>query len=264
MCAKPLQLVKDRPAQGRVFTGLTREQEQILLTRASTLYFEPDGVIIAGGSRPRMIYVIRTGVVRLERESAGYPLVIGQLGPGEVLGEMSLVDGSPASANAVADETVVTVYALPAAVIQSLAQESPGFAHRFYISLARILARRLRNTSSWACSNDPTVPESTRRARRTPKPKPRVMVQTSASLESMPRVATQISLLWGTEECDRYLRELLVDTSRDDRQGFPPEIFDELLFLSRLLHDSSFWLESDRDWMLQNAANVWALRAYRR
>ncbi len=48
-----------------------------------------------------------------------------------------------------------------------------------------------------------------------------------------PRLMREITQLWFRNEINTYLEDLIVD-ERFDRQGFPYEVFDELLFLSDL------------------------------
>ena len=48
-----------------------------------------------------------------------------------------------------------------------------------------------------------------------------------------PRIAQAIRELWGRSELDRYLDGLIID-DRGGRHGFPPEVVEALLMLSRL------------------------------
>jgi hypothetical protein len=54
-----------------------------------------------------------------------------------------------------------------------------------------------------------------------------------AALEDYPRISERIQQLWGTPDCEAYLNSLVIDT-RGNRQGFPPPIMEELLYLGRL------------------------------
>ena len=47
-----------------------------------------------------------------------------------------------------------------------------------------------------------------------------------------PRIAETIRSLWGSAKLDRYLEQLLID-DRGNRNGFPPEVVEALLALSR-------------------------------
>ncbi len=58
-------------------------------------------------------------------------------------------------------------------------------------------------------------------------------------LESrFPRVANAILLLWGNPEMDTYFAKLVVD-DRGDREGFPPEVMSDLMFLATL-HQTAY------------------------
>jgi hypothetical protein len=56
-----------------------------------------------------------------------------------------------------------------------------------------------------------------------------------------PRIASAIQLLWGHPEMDTYFQKLVVD-ERGDREGFPPDVMSDLLFLATL-HKTSFKFE---------------------
>jgi hypothetical protein len=48
------------------------------------------------------------------------------------------------------------------------------------------------------------------------------------------RVSTQIELIWGTPECENYLRSLMINDRTDSRQGFPFEVLDSIMSLANL------------------------------
>lgn len=45
------------------------------------------------------------------------------------------------------------------------------------------------------------------------------------------RISNAIELMWGTPECDDYISKLIVDFERDNRVGFPQEVFSSILSL---------------------------------
>lgn len=57
-----------------------------------------------------------------------------------------------------------------------------------------------------------------------------------------PRISSAIQLLWGHPEMDIYFQKLVVD-ERGDREGFPPDVMSDILFLATL-HKSSFRFEA--------------------
>jgi uncharacterized protein len=48
-----------------------------------------------------------------------------------------------------------------------------------------------------------------------------------------PKIVTSLTVLWGDRDLQPYLDKLVVD-DRGDREGFPQDVMQELLFLSRL------------------------------
>jgi len=66
---------------------------------------------------------------------------------GDVCGEMAFLQKTAASASVIASDTKVHVDEIPARELQRLVETLPGFAARFYHSLAVILANRLQRTS---------------------------------------------------------------------------------------------------------------------
>ncbi|MDB5811796.1 MAG: type secretion system protein [Betaproteobacteria bacterium] len=45
-----------------------------------------------------------------------------------------------------------------------------------------------------------------------------------------PRIAEKLAIVWPSEACAMYITSLLVNT-RETRQGFPPEVVEDLLML---------------------------------
>ena len=72
---------------------------------------------------------------------------IAHLSSGEVVGEMSFVDARPPSATVTAIEDSY-VFAIPRPRLSDKLRFDPGFASRFYRSLAIFLSKRLRVTVS--------------------------------------------------------------------------------------------------------------------
>jgi uncharacterized protein len=60
----------------------------------------------------------------------------------------------------------------------------------------------------------------------------------SALEAQFPRIAEKIVLLWGYPELERFFEKLMYD-DRGDREGFPPDVMSELVFLG-LLHGRAY------------------------
>lgn len=99
-------------------------------------------VIIREGKNLDAIYIVLEGVVGINVSIlADKQLAI--LGPGEILGEMSLLEDRPASASVVTLENSLLL-AIPRDKLQVKLKEDSGFAARLYKSFAILASKRLR------------------------------------------------------------------------------------------------------------------------
>lgn len=99
------------------------------------------------GDEADCLYVILDGRVSVVREHPhlSTPVVLANLGPGEIVGEMGLLDGEGRSATVTALEDTVAV-AIPGDVLKGFIAEHPDV----YGSLSRVLSKRLRATNDLA------------------------------------------------------------------------------------------------------------------
>lgn len=128
---------------------LTSQDYNILLERAVVEAYKPHETILKEGRLSQAIYLIRKGIVRVERAASGRDVAIAFLEPGEVFGEMSFLEDVPTSAAIIAQEDV-EVCLLDRQNLYSLLTSVPGLSERFHQSLAHNLSSRLRCTSSLA------------------------------------------------------------------------------------------------------------------
>lgn len=94
--------------------------------------------LIVEGVAGKGLWLIVSGTVAIQLQQAAQPAYINTVGPGEVLGEMSLLTSEPATATAVAT-TPTHAYLLPAEDFHQLVQQFPELA----IVLTRVVATRL-------------------------------------------------------------------------------------------------------------------------
>jgi CRP-like cAMP-binding protein len=122
---------------------LTDADWRLLLDRGQRARFNRGDVVIVEGARGVGICVIERGYVRVERAHLGRGVAIARRGPGEVVGELSYLQGSAAVATVIADDDEVEVRIVGTEDIDALIAEAPELASRFYRSLALTLAERL-------------------------------------------------------------------------------------------------------------------------
>ncbi len=87
----------------RLLATIDRDQLSQIMTEQRC---QPGEVICWEGDSGDAMYLIRSGRVLVFKDNLDAPTIIGERGPGEILGEMALLEGQPRSATAVAvDET---------------------------------------------------------------------------------------------------------------------------------------------------------------
>ena len=126
---------------------LTTEDYNVLLEKAQIASYRQHETILKEGRLSQAIYLVRKGLVRIERAASGRDVAIAFLEPGEVFGEMSFLERVPTSAAVIAQDEV-EVCMLNHQNLYSLLTSVPGLSDRFYQSLAYNLSTRLRQTSS--------------------------------------------------------------------------------------------------------------------
>jgi CRP-like cAMP-binding protein len=112
-------------ARVRLFTALDDDALQRLTTVAFTRRFAADQIVFVGGEPSDHLYVVRSGLLRvLTTSSHGEQLVLATVGPGEVIGELSVLDRQPRSADVVAAE-LSELIVVPADVARSVLESDP-------------------------------------------------------------------------------------------------------------------------------------------
>ncbi len=122
--------------------GLTR-----LSKYGTRKVFPPASQLLRQGDASAYMYVLVSGRVRIEREDAQGqgPILLAELGPGEVVGEMGLLDQAPRSATVTALEETEVVELSAAALSVVVLQHAESA-----IALLRVFSRRLRNADELA------------------------------------------------------------------------------------------------------------------
>ena len=124
-----------------LFRGVELGSIQEILESCSVQKLQGGEVLIHAGKANHSIHVLLTGHLCVHLELSLQP--IARLEQGEVVGEISVVDGEPATAYVVADEDC-RVLELPEDVLWSLLEASPRIAH----NLLYIVVQRLRRGDS--------------------------------------------------------------------------------------------------------------------
>jgi CRP/FNR family transcriptional regulator, cyclic AMP receptor protein len=123
-----------------MFAGVPDEQLEPIMRMAVHRKVPRHTVIVRAGDSTESLYVIVNGSAKvLNSDAEGREVILTLLGPGEFFGEMGLIDGSPRSADVVANETCELL-------VIAKAEFKQGLADNFdlCLNIMKSLVRRLR------------------------------------------------------------------------------------------------------------------------
>jgi CRP-like cAMP-binding protein len=103
--------------------------------------------IIKQGAASESIFIIRRGEASVELAGTSSRAILATLGPGDICGDIAFLEKGRATAAVVAKDEKVEVDVIDAQQLRDLFESFPRLASRFYLSLALILAQRLKDTS---------------------------------------------------------------------------------------------------------------------
>lgn len=129
-----------------LFESLSEEETWEIL-RCCEHHTAPAGtVLFAQGSEGSSAFVLAEGRVEIRLHESGAVQTVARFGPGDVFGELALLDAGPRSAEAVAVEDV-SWYELRGERFEALRQQLHPAAYKVIRHLARVVARRLREVN---------------------------------------------------------------------------------------------------------------------
>jgi CRP/FNR family transcriptional regulator, cyclic AMP receptor protein len=108
-----------------LFAKLSRKQRKLLALRADEVDVRPGKLVCRKGESANEVYVIEAGTARVVRDDQ----YLDELGPGDLFGEMGVLDDAPRNAHVVA-KTPMTLMILSGAALRELQREEPELARR--------------------------------------------------------------------------------------------------------------------------------------
>lgn len=131
-----------------IFEQLQPEDVHWLLASAEIKSLPADRILVREDDPSDTIFFVADGLFEVYvYAGSGSTLGVGQLGPGDVIGEISWLDHKPISASVRALEPS-SVMALSTAALESKLAGDAKFAARFFRGLATLTAERLRKTTA--------------------------------------------------------------------------------------------------------------------
>jgi CRP/FNR family transcriptional regulator, cyclic AMP receptor protein len=139
-----LKTLADVLGQVWIFEGLVHDELYELAAIARTRVYKPRETIVEKGDAARQLYVLLRGRAKVATRGAdGSDTGLNVMGPGEVFGEIGILDGQPRSA------TVTTLEECEMAVLDMDAFRNFLAGHpSIGIKLLAVLARRVRDLTT--------------------------------------------------------------------------------------------------------------------
>jgi CRP-like cAMP-binding protein len=142
-----------------ILSELLDEDVEWLADNGDRLVFPVGEVLIPHGSRVDSVYFVLDGLFGVLAKGGD---VIVELGTGEIIGEMSLVDPAPTTAAVHARPGGVALR-LHHSVLRAKLESDNAFAARFYRALSVFMSDRIRHTTRrfgyGSGAPDPALPE---------------------------------------------------------------------------------------------------------
>jgi CRP/FNR family transcriptional regulator len=133
-------LYEDTLAQVPLFQGLTQRELQVLVANSRERDYPAGATLLRQGETGVGLFIITTGSVHVSQTTPdGETRNLGDFGRGATLGEMSLLDDMPRTANVVATEQTKAIV-IPVWDFRAALREAPEIA----IKLLTVLSHRLR------------------------------------------------------------------------------------------------------------------------
>ena len=114
-----------------------------LLASMTRLQIAEGVAVIEDGDRSAPLHFVMEGKLRCYLEKDGERVEIGQILPGQYIGEVSILDGGPATATVIAD-CPCTLLELTGAGFKSLERTNPQLASTLVRTIIKLLVERLR------------------------------------------------------------------------------------------------------------------------
>jgi hypothetical protein len=119
-----------------MFSDLAPEDLQQVAGRCTERRYSPDEVIYQQGDLGDEMFIITAGQVRISRVVSGAVEVLRRYGPGDHVGELSLLRGVPRVADVIADTAGATGLALDATSFRAIVDGRPEVAMAMLATLA--------------------------------------------------------------------------------------------------------------------------------
>ena len=148
---KNLAINRERMGKLGIFKDLTSEQIDELFVWIQRRDYSPGTTIIKEGRQAMGLFILIGGTVSVVKTSKFGKVKITEIHAPSILGEVGLLSGLARTARVRAHTQVIAGY-IPAVLFKNKLAENNITALRLCLNMARILCKRLSDTSELLCS----------------------------------------------------------------------------------------------------------------
>jgi len=130
--------------RAQIFVGLTQDELERVAALCQPKTFQPGETILSAGETTRELFIIGQGMVEVSLSTAGTSTPIVNLGAGQVVGEMTLVDRGARSATVKAVNEDTVLYAIPHQTFLELCERDNHIGFVVMRNLAAEMSLKLR------------------------------------------------------------------------------------------------------------------------
>jgi CRP-like cAMP-binding protein len=113
----------------------------------TTVEIKKGEVLFHNGEKGDKLFFIDSGLVKITLASArGREIRLAIMGPGAIIGDMSLFTDEPRTANAIAEQDT-SLYEFSKTKLEQLTKEHPKIAHMFQVYIIKVLSSRLKRSN---------------------------------------------------------------------------------------------------------------------
>lgn len=129
-----------------LFRYLTPDERERVESFGELRQIPDGGELIRAGDTDSTLYAVEEGQLNIIADRDGQQAVIATVGTGDVLGEVSFIDGSPRTLSVVADRNA-TVRAWQNRTLTEALAADPQVMAKFAVAMCELLVERLRDTA---------------------------------------------------------------------------------------------------------------------
>ncbi len=141
-------LIKSKLAKMQFFSAFTDNDIETLTERLVGYRAEKGDAVFVEGQKAGYLCIVIDGQLAIIKDTGtGKSRTLSNVHAGRLIGEMSLIDGEPHSATAVANEPTLLA-ALTEQGLAALVEDNPALGAKLYKTIAVMISHRLRKTDA--------------------------------------------------------------------------------------------------------------------